>query len=222
MTAGSYALEPLAGLDPAGTEAARRIYETGFPPELSADFADLASRAEPSETPLALVSGGHPCGFVMLRRLGDTGWIFLRYFVVDERLRGQGVGTIMWERLLAWVRAQGSPLMIFDVEDPGEPGCDPAEVTIRNRRISFYQGNGARLLPVTGYQTPHEDPHGDGWTPMLLMAAQSEPGVAGPGDEIVPAIVAAVYEHRWRLPPDHPRVRATQVTGPASPPPIRE
>lgn len=222
MTAGSYALEPLAGLDPAGAETVRRIYEDGFPPELSADFSDLAGRAEPSETPLALVSGGQPCGFVMLRRLGDTGWIFLRYFVVDERLRGQGVGTIMWERLLAWVRAQGSPLLIFDVEDPGEPGCDPAEVEIRNRRISFYQANGARLLPVAGYQTPHEEPEGDGWSPMLLMAVLPEHGAAGPGDDTVPAIVAAVYEHRWRLPPDHPRVRATQVTGTAGPPPIRE
>ena len=78
----------------------------------------------------------------MLRPLGGTGWMFLRYFVVARPARpGAGrdhVGTA--DRLAA---DAGYTLLVLDVEDPDEPGCDPAEVQIRNRRIRFYQRHGA-------------------------------------------------------------------------------
>jgi GNAT superfamily N-acetyltransferase len=211
MTAPTYALEPVAALDALAVGVIRRIYEDGFPAHLRADFTALADRPEPGEVALALVRGREPCGFAMLRQLGGTGWTFLRYFVVDKSLRGRGLGGIMWDQLLIWLRAEGSTLLVFDVEDPGEPRCDPAEVTIRSRRIAFYQGNGARLLPVCGYQTPHGTGDPAGWSPMLLMAAPIEAGARAPGAAEVPAIVSAVYQHRWRLEPGHTRVRATQV-----------
>jgi hypothetical protein len=31
----------------------------------------------------------------MLRPLGSTGWIFLRYFEVDQAQRGQGLGGLL-------------------------------------------------------------------------------------------------------------------------------
>jgi hypothetical protein len=110
----------------------------------------------------------------------------------------------MWDQLLTWLHSEGSTLLVFDVEDP-------AEVTIRSGRIGFYQGNGARLLPVRGYQTPHGTADQPGWSPMLLMAAPVEAGARAPGPAEEPAIVSAVYQHRWRLEPGHTRVRATQV-----------
>jgi GNAT superfamily N-acetyltransferase len=211
MPATACALEPVEALDAEVAGEIRRIYEGGFPAHLRADFTTLADRPEPGEAALALVRGRQPCGFVMLRRLGQTGWTFLRYFVVDARLRGQGVGGIMWDKLLARLRAEGSTLLVFDVEDPDEPGCDPAESAVRSRRIRFYRGHGARLLPVRGYRNPHG--HGDqaGWTPMLLMAAAVAPDRPAPGADEAPAIVSAVYQHRWRLDPGHPWVRATRV-----------
>jgi hypothetical protein len=209
VTDGGYALEPVDDLDPGRVDAVRRIYEDGFAPHLRADFASLTSEREDDESALALMQGGEPRGFVMLRPLGGTGWMFLRYLVAGQR--GQGLGGIMWDQLMAWLRDAGYPLLVWDVEDPGEPGCDPAEVEIRNRRIRFYEGHQGHLLPVQGYGNPHDDSGSDGgqhWTPMRLMAAAVGDAEL-PG---TPAIVAAVYRYRWRLDPGDPQIAATEVT----------
>ena len=215
--AAAYALEPVEDLDSAAVDAVRRIYEEGFPERLRADFTSLTDEREDGEAALALVGGRQPRGFVMLRRLGVTGWTYLRYFVVEQRRRGQGVGGIMWDQLTARLRADGCTLLVFDVEDPGEPGCGPAESQVRTRRVGFYQRHGAVVLPVRGYRTPHGSAGDDGWTPMLLMAAPVAVGGPAPGAGEARAIVSAVYQHRWRLDPGHPQIAATQVTAPASP-----
>jgi GNAT superfamily N-acetyltransferase len=220
--AAAHALEPVEALDPAAVDAVRRIYEDGFPDRLRAGFASLTDEREPGEAALALVRGPRPCGFAMLRRLGVTGWTYLRYFVVDQRLRGQGLGGIMWELLTARLRAEDGTLLVFDVEDPGEPGCGPAEAQVRTRRVGFYERHGAVVLPVRGYRTPHRSADGDGWTPMLLMAAPVAAGEPAPGAGQARAIVSAVYQHRWRLEPGHPRIAATQVVAPDSPNRIQE
>ena len=80
-----YALEPVEALDTMAVDAVRRIYEEGFPDRLRADFASLTDQREEGEAALALVRGPQPYGFAMLRRLGGTGWTYLRYFVVEQR-----------------------------------------------------------------------------------------------------------------------------------------
>ena len=217
VMAAAYVLEPVEDLDTAAVGAVRRIYEEGFPDHLRADFTSLTDNREDGESALALVLRRQPCGFAMLRRLGVTGWTFLRYFVVDQRLRGQGLGGIMWDQLIAWLQADGCTLLVFDVEDPGEPGCGPAQAQVRSRRVRFYQRHGAVVLPLRGYRTPHASAGDDGWTPMLLMAAPVAVGGPAPGAGEARAIVSAVYQHRWRLDPGHPQIAATQVTAPASP-----
>ncbi|MBV9793411.1 MAG: GNAT family N-acetyltransferase [Actinobacteria bacterium] len=206
MTA-DYALEPVEALDPARTGEVRRIYEDGFAPHLRSGFATLTTEREEGEIALALLQDGQPCGFAMLRPLGHTGWIFLRYFVVSQQRRGQGLGGIMWDQLMAWLQAGGYRLLVWDVEDADEPGTDPGEVHTRQRRVAFYQRHGGRLLPVKGYGNPH----GDEWTPMRLMAARVGAAPA-PGPSQTPAILAAVYQYRYRLDQSDPRVSATEVT----------
>jgi GNAT superfamily N-acetyltransferase len=212
MNPAAYALEPVEAMDPAAVDIVRQIYEGGFPARLRADFTSLTDHREDGEDALALVRGRQPCGFAMLRRLGGTGWTFLRYFVVDQPVRGRGIGGIMWDQLTGRLRAEGRSLLVFDVEDPGEAGCGPAESQLRFRRIGFYERHGAAVLPVRGYRA-RDGGAGGGWSPMLLMAAPLALGATAPGASEVRAIVSAVYEHRWRLEPGHPRIAATEVIG---------
>ena len=202
VTNEGYALEPVDDLDPRRVSEVRRIYEDGFAPHLRADFASLTTGREDDESALALMQGSGR-GFVMVRPLGGTGWMFLRYLVAGQR--GQGLGGIMWDQLMAWLRTAGYPLLVWDVEDPDEPGCDPAEVQIRNRRIRFYQRHGGHLLPVPGLRqparttTPAAAAASTG-RPMRLMAAST--GDAGlPG---TPPSWPRVYRYRWRLDADDP------------------
>ena len=207
-----YHLVPVEGLGLADVERVRAIYEAGFPAWLRADFGSLVAGRQPGELPLALTEEGRPVGFAMLRPLGPTGWMYLRFFVVDAASRGRGVGGILWTQLTGWLRESGYSLLVFDVEDPDESGCEPEETRLRWRRIAFYRRHGAGVLPVTGYRTPHDDA-GDGpWTPMVLMAAgltAGEPPTATAAG--LRAVVAAVYRHRWSLAPDHPQVTATRL-----------
>lgn len=189
---GTYTLEPVDDLDPGATEAVRRIYEDGFPIHLRSEFNSLTSERQDGEVALALLEDGQPRGFAMLRPLGGTGWMYLRYFVVDGRLRGQGIGGILWDLLVHLLAEEDYTLLVFDVEDPAEPGCDPAETQIRTRRIAFYERHGAALLPVRGYEVPETG----GWVSLLLLSAP-----LGPGPEAaVPDVVDAVYRFRWERP----------------------
>jgi GNAT superfamily N-acetyltransferase len=211
----SYHLVPVESLDSAGIGHVRRIYEDGFPPHLSSSFASITSGRQPGELALALTGDGEPCGFAMLRPLGPTGWIFLRYFVVDATRRGRGLGGVLWQQLTSHLREAGYSLLVFDVEDPAEPGCDQEELKIRQRRISFYRRHRASVLPVAGYRTPHSGGDGEShWTPMVLMAASLSPGGGDPAADPagVREIVEAVYRHRWSLPVDHPQVGRTLLT----------
>jgi GNAT superfamily N-acetyltransferase len=201
MTADAYSLEPVETLSPAAMTGLRRIYEEGFPPHERADFAAITTARRDDELALALVSGGQPAGFAMLRPLGSTGWIYLRYLVVDDARRSQGLGGQLWEQLTARFRDAGYTLLVFDVEDPDEPGCEPDQAELRRRRIRFYQRNGASLLPVTGYRSPEIVAGTSGWFPMLLMSAPLAGRPAAPDPGQAGAIVAAVYRFRWELEP---------------------
>jgi GNAT superfamily N-acetyltransferase len=202
MTTGTYSLEPVETLSAAAMTALSRIYEEGFPPYQRAEFAAVTSQRQEGELALALVGDGQPCGFAMLRPLDGTGWIFLRYFVVDQARRGLGLGGVLWERLTARLRDAGFTLLVFDVEDPDEPACGPDQVALRFRRVSFYQRHGASLLPVAGYRAPYVAPESSGWSPMLLMTAPVSGRPAGPDPSQARAIVEAVYRFRWQLEPE--------------------
>jgi GNAT superfamily N-acetyltransferase len=202
MTAGasSLSLEPVEILSAAAMTALRRIYEEGFPPYQRAEFAAVTTQRQEGELALALMGGGQPCGFAMLRPLDGTGWVFLRYFVVDQAQRGRGLGGQLWEQLTAWLGDAGFTLLVFDVEDPDEPACGPDQVALRFRRVSFYQRRGASLLPVTGYRAPYVAPETSGWSPMLLMTAPLTATPLDPGQ--ARAVVEAVYRFRWELEPE--------------------
>jgi hypothetical protein len=91
----------------------------------------------------------------------------------------------------------GHTRIVFDVEDPTETS-DPAEESIRRRRIGFYTRLGAQLLPVNEYMPPHgADTH-----PMLLMAADLEVEATRILADDLRDVVIAVYRHRYGLDPD--------------------
>jgi len=218
-----YRLVPGDDLGPGDLARIRAIYEDGFPEHLRADFRSVVTGRQPGEVALALTGDGEPCGFALLRPLGPAGqaagpgrtsWIYLRYFVIDAARRGRGIGGVLWDLLTARLRDDGYALLVFDVEDPDEPGCGPEESRERTRRIAFYTRHGAAVLPVTGYRTPGGDEVAPEWTPMVLMAA-SLTGEASPLRTAaqVREVVEAVYRYRWSLPPGHPQVAATRLAG---------
>jgi GNAT superfamily N-acetyltransferase len=168
------------------------LYEDRFPGELRAPFEDLLR----DQTVVLLDDAGQPAGFAVTRALGPTGWLFLRFFAVAAR--GRRVGSRLWKALCDRWSEAGYSRVLLDVEDPDEPETDDEEVSIRKRRIVFYERLGVRLLPVTEYFPPHDGvPH----RLRLMTARLPEPDLR--------SMVLAVYEHRYGLPAGDPVVQHT-------------
>lgn len=177
----------------------RTIFEEAFPEDLQVPFADLFA-----DRMLVLVDESGPAGMALVRDLvdplADTGWTFLRYYAVGRK--GAGLGSVMWEKLTTQLATEGRTLLVWDVEDPDEPGLDGDHVVEHHRRIAFYERLGARLLPVVGYLPPHDDGH----APHLRLMDQALVDVAEPR---LRDLVEAVYRLRYRLQADHPAVMRT-------------
>lgn len=176
--------------------AVRAIYESAFPEELTVPFADLLV-----DRLLVRVDDDGPSGFALVRDLGPTGWTFLRYYAVGRR--GRGIGSLMWADLTEQLAAEGRTRLVWDVEDPDEPGLAAHLVEEHRRRIVFYERLGGRLLPVRDYFPPHDDGHAPA---LRLMEQTLRPEVP---DVDVRALVEGVYERRYGVPPDSAVVRRT-------------
>lgn len=182
-------------LTPRELDAVERIYVGAFPEDLQAPFPDLFA-----DRMLVLLDDAGPAGLALVRDLAGTTWTFLRYYAVGRR--GQGTGSTMWEHLTGLLAAEGRTRLVWDVEDPDEPGLSEATVVEHRRRIAFYERLGGRLLPVREYHPPHEDGH----EPRLLLMD----AMLGRGDDAgLRELVEGVYWLRYGRDPDHPNVRRT-------------
>ncbi len=184
-----------ADLSPTELVGVERIYHGAFPEELLAPFPDLFA-----DRMLVLVDDDGPAGLALVRDLAGTSWTFLRYYAVGRR--GRGTGSAMWGELAALLATEGRTRLVWDVEDPDEPGLSEESVLEHRRRIAFYERLGARLLPVREYHPPHDDGHEP---QMRLMDTP-----LGGGDRAgLREIVEGVYWLRYGADPDHPSVRRT-------------
>jgi hypothetical protein len=151
---------------------------------------------------------GSPEGLAILRALRGTSWVFLRYYAVG--VRGGGIGSAMLGELASLLAAEGSTLLVWDVEDPDEPGLSEDHVTEHTRRIAFYERAGGVLLPVLGYAPPHGDDL-EGHAAHLRLMAMPLAGTALP-----PArdVLLGAMTLRYDLSPGHPAVlRALEESG---------
>jgi GNAT superfamily N-acetyltransferase len=207
----------LAAVPPKVIQAAREIYEAGFPPAERAPFEDLLDVRSDERMQILLdghASGGSVLGVVVVRDLGETRWSFLRYFVVAADRRGHGIGGRLWSALCRDLAVRGRQRVLFDVEDPDDATAAPHEVDERRRRVQFYRRAGADLIDVDSYAPPHHGAPGTPTMPLRPMGASLD-AVGGSRrlelDAVaIEELVGAVMHFRYGVKtPD----------GPAAPPP---
>jgi GNAT superfamily N-acetyltransferase len=185
-------------------EAAREIYEAGFPPAVRAPFRDLVDARPDERMQLLLDGAGQVLGVALVRDLGETRWTFLRYFVVTARRRGQGIGSRLWSALCRDLAARGRERLLFDVEDPDDAAADPHEADERRRRVRFYRRLGADLVDLAhsaSYAPPHHGEPGTVAIPLRLLGADLD-GAGGSRPLVLDApatelLVAAVMQLRY-------------------------
>lgn len=144
-------------------------------------------------------------GFAILFELADAGCHFLEYTAVDDRLRGQGAGSLLMQHVrrdLA-VANPGSAGIIFEVEDPDEVDGDEADV--RRRRIQFYVRNGAAVIDCAStYRAPNLA--GPGTVPFVLMWLPLGSGAATLTGRALQDCVRGILTESYGLAADAPLV----------------
>lgn len=152
------------------------IYEENFPPEEKVPYEGLrfAMARDTDDFPTLIArdteQAHRVAGVIWTPRLGTTPYFFLPYFAVDKAYHGQGIGSELLQQAVAYLASlPHSQTLLWEV-DPPIPN-DPSHNN--NRRIRFYERNGAHLV---AYSTPFAMPDmtdetGVGIVPMRIMYA---------------------------------------------------
>lgn len=194
----TYRLQAAESLTPAGSARLNQIYQEGFPVGRHSSWLTVYAERTSSETALALVEEPATLvGLIFLRDFAGTDRIYLRFLAIGADQRGRGIGAAAWPLITAYCVVAGKRLLIWDVEHPDQSGIEAGEISIRQRRIGFYQRLGGAILPIDDYSTPHEDATGVHEIPMYLLAAHLD-GAPLPTDaEWVAGVRRDVDRHRW-------------------------
>jgi GNAT superfamily N-acetyltransferase len=104
------------------------------------------------------LAGGQVTGIAIFDYYPQTRLGFISYLAVDPRRRNGGLGAQLYRHLVATIAGDGqteSPALgvTFEVERP-ELARDPADRDLRQRRIGFYQRNGAQIVPRIYFVAP--------------------------------------------------------------------
>jgi GNAT superfamily N-acetyltransferase len=199
----------LRDLDDRQLDAVRSVFEEAFPPWQREAFDDLVARERTGHaSTVILVDSGQPLALAVTSCLASVRWSYLEYFAVDVDQRSRGVGGQLWRAMGRDLVARAQPgRLVLEVDDPAGAAEDPAEHRIRERRIRFYQRQGARFLPARDYNVPHLDSADDS-EPMLLLWAAMADDAQPPGPSELSALLPAVYAAGYELPADHALVLA--------------
>jgi GNAT superfamily N-acetyltransferase len=199
----------LRDLDDRQLDAVRSVFEEAFPPWQREPFDDLVARERAGHaTTVIVLDSGQPLALAVTSCLASVRWSYLEYFAVAVDHRDRGVGGQLWRATGRDLIARAQPgRLVLEVDDPAGAAEGSSERRERERRIRFYQRQGARFLPARDYTVPHLDGT-DGSEPMLLLWAAIAEGTLTPSPSELSTLLPAVYAAGYELPADHPLVLA--------------
>jgi GNAT superfamily N-acetyltransferase len=181
------------------------IYEASFPADERDDTAVLVARILDGERDCYLATGDDQLlGFAVVLPLEGYPVAFLEYLAVASAARNGGIGSHILKRMRRDLAAT-SDGTLFEV-DPPQDADDGGERDLRERRIAFYQRNGAALVAGgMNYRAP--SPAGKGTLPYLLMWLPTAPGGPAPAGSYLKACVTAMFAQSYELDTNTPAVR---------------
>lgn len=183
-----------------------RIYEESFPrKERDNTQAVLASIESGSRFCMVAHRNHQLIGLAILLALVDLDIQFLEYFAVDSRLRNLGIGSQFLGHLGTELRSAPSPAsgVTFEVDQPDL--VEGEERRLRQRRIEFYERNGAVLVECApSYRAPNLE-H-EGTLPSSLMWLPLDPHIRRLGGDLLKKCVLAILTQSYQLRSDDPLV----------------
>jgi hypothetical protein len=141
-----------------------RIYLEAFPSNERRDFNLLIKGIKSRNYFMfTLVIASNVSAIACIYSPINNSFALLDYFAVDSNLRGNGIGSIFFKKLVENNSIQTWNLLL-EVEDPLFDNDDQ----IKTKRIQFYENNGAKLILNYDYILPDLDGSGK-TTQMKIM-----------------------------------------------------
>ncbi|MES2465149.1 MAG: GNAT family N-acetyltransferase [Armatimonadota bacterium] len=152
------------------------LYQTSFPVNeqmrlswwvhLLNELSFPSPSAQPERLLYAAVGdpAGEVIGFACCEVHRDAGIAYLIYIATREDLRGQGIGAIIYHQVIDELLShKNTEIVLFEVEIPEAVAQTSSDaLRLAQRRIAWYQRQGARLLEgvrytqTVGWQNPLE------------------------------------------------------------------
>lgn len=178
-------------------QAAMDIYSASFPLNEQQPISTIKARVVQGSSELYIGRYGDETVFMaLLFPLPGTDFILLDYMATLASHRGKNAGSLFLQYMVAQLTASGNYFLI-ESEDPAS-GNNRQE---RERRITFYQRNGAKLLSGVHYILPGM--HGLEPTDMFLLVMPAYPGDVMDGN-LVRSLISQVYEKLYNRHPGDP------------------
>jgi GNAT superfamily N-acetyltransferase len=153
-------------------------------------------------------------GLAIFSYYGRDRLAFLKYLTVRPIIRGQGYGSLLFRRVLhqVWKDAMhlsGShPLgLCFEVERPEAADSD-TDQALRQRRIAFYQGQGAYLVEQLNYVGPSLYQGIPAPLCYVMFRPIPERGTTLTQTDLA-AILKIILSQGYKLEPDDPYIQRT-------------
>jgi GNAT superfamily N-acetyltransferase len=141
-----------------------RIYLEAFPSNERRDFNLLIKGIKSRNYFMfALVIESNVSAIACIYSPKNNSFALLDYFAVDSNLRGNGIGSIFFRKLVE-NNSKHTWNLLLEVEDPLFDNDDQ----IKTKRIQFYENNGAKLILNYDYILPDLDGSGK-TTQMKIM-----------------------------------------------------
>lgn len=171
-------IAPVAAPELACDDAWWRLYEASFPSsELEPRSVILDSVSAGRALAVRALDDGATVGLGAAYLLQRMPFVFVAYLAVHAQARKQGLGS----RLLAAMGDLGAERLkrtgldsrgsVLEVDDPDQAPT-PGERLVREKRIRFFEAQGARLVETSYLQPPLD---GETVVPMRLMVISRPP-----------------------------------------------
>lgn len=177
----------------ADVEQIRHIYEANFPASERKPFEafGLGNAASSYRCLVArsVASPGGICAFALLLPLPQVSRVFLEYLAVGTQWQGQGIGQIVFRTASSFAGEDG---LVWEVEPPVPDDLNHQA----NRRLRFYEKQGARLIEHSqGYAMPdYSSQGGNALTQSVPLRLMQLPLEAQPDHAQTCALIRAIYD----------------------------
>ena len=172
-----------------------RIAEESFPPEEREPCQTLIKGIQNGRSILYTASAKNTIrGFTKLTPLKKTNIYLMEYLAVETRSRNQGIGGKILQFIKKDLKTVKGLGLILEVEPPEVSSGEERE--IRQRRVRFYQRNGAQMVLDGGtYRMPNLA--GEGSLPMHLMWLPIKEGVKLPTNLTLSELFSLIFTETY-------------------------